>query len=363
MNRGYNFGAGPAMLPLEVLQDAQNEMLDWQGTGMSIMEIGHRTEEFMQLMNDAEQSLRALLAIPDTYYVLFLGAPARLQFGMIPLNFIKKDQTAGYLITGIWSSLACAEATRVKNAYCIATGEQESFLSVPPVSEYLYRDNSAYLYYTPNETINGVRCAIPPKHNNIPLVADMTSCLLSEPLNVSDFGLIFAGAQKNIANAGLTVVIVRKELVDGINDDKIATMLDYRTYANHKSLYATPPTFNCYLALKMFRWIEKQGGISNLHKINETKARMLYDYIDASSFYQCHVAKDARSPLNVCFNLANPALENIFVEKAKNNGLLALKGHRTVGGLRASLYNSMPVEGVTQLIGFMDDFILDSRDL
>lgn len=363
MNRGYNFGAGPAMLPLEVLQDAQNELLTWQNTGMSVLEIGHRTDSFMQLMDDAEQSLRNLLKIPDTFYVLFLGGAARLQFGMIPLNFIKPGQTAGYLVTGLWSYLAYEEARRVKSAYCIASGERDSFLSVPPESDRIYQDNSAYLYYTPNETVNGLRCVNPPKYANIPLMADMTSCLLSEPLDVTEFGLIFAGAQKNIANAGLTVVIVRKDLVSKIIDESITTMLDYRTHANHHSLYATPPTFNCYLALKMFRWIEKQGGITCLYAKNIAKAKALYDFIDASSFYQCHVAVQDRSLLNVCFTLSNPSLEHLFIEDAEKIGLLALKGHRTVGGLRASLYNSMPAEGVAQLITFMEDFARNHKEL
>lgn len=356
MNRAYNFGAGPAMLPLEVLQDAQNELLNWQNTGMSILEIGHRTDTFMQLMDDAEQSLRNLLNIPDTYHVLFLGGAARLQFGMIPHNFIKSGQTAGYLVTGLWSHLAYEEARRLKNAYCIASGEQTAFHSVPPVSDWHYQDNSAYLYYTPNETVNGLRCVNLPKHANIPLMADMTSCLLSEPLDVTNFGLIFAGAQKNIANAGLTIVIVRKDLVTAINDESITTMLDYRVHANNHSLYATPPTFNCYLALKMFRWIEKQGGVNSLYKKNCDNARVLYDYIDASTFYQCQVAVKDRSLLNVCFSLANPALEPSFVEAANTIGLLALQGHRTVGGLRASMYNAMPAEGVARLIMFMEDF-------
>ena len=363
MNRGYNFGAGPAMLPLEVLQDAQNELLNWQNTGMSVLEIGHRTDTFMQLMEDAEQSLRILLNIPDTYYVLFLGGAARLQFGMIPLNLIKPGQTAGYLVTGLWSHLAYEEARRLKNAYCIASGEQDSYLSVPSISDRHYQDNSAYLYYTPNETVNGLRCVNLPKHANIPLMADMTSCLLSEPLDVTNFGLIFAGAQKNIANAGLTIVIVRKDLVNAIDDQSITTMLDYRVHANNHSLYATPPTFNCYLALKMFHWVEKQGGINSLYKKNCANAKALYEYIDASSFYQCHVAVQDRSLLNICFSLVNPTLEQSFVDEANTIGLLALKGHRTVGGLRASLYNSMPAEGVARLITFMEDFARNHKVL
>ena len=356
MNRGYNFGAGPAMLPEALLLEAQAELLNWQGTGMSVMEIGHRTEEFIQLMDEAELLLRSLLAIPDTYHVLFLGSPARLQFGMIPLNFIKEEKHAGYLITGLWSSLAFEEAKRVKKAYSIASSEKNSFLSVPPESEWTFQENTAYLYYTPNETINGVRSAAMPKQATIPLVADMTSCLLSEPIDINDYGLIFAGAQKNIANAGLTIVIVRKEWVDTINNNSITTMLDYRTHTTNKSLYATPPTFNCYVALKMFQWIKQQGGVLALYETNKKKASKLYEFIDSSSFYRCKVAVKDRSIVNVCFTLPTQDLEDLFIKKAIDNGLFALKGHRTVGGLRASMYNSMPMEGVELLISFMENF-------
>lgn len=352
------------MLPEDLLREVQSELLNWQGLGMSVLEIGHRTPEFIQLMNEAERLLQSLLTIPDNYHVLFLGGPARLQFGMIPLNFIKKGQQAGYLISGIWSSLAYDEACRLKTAYCVASSEQNDFRSVPSSSKWSIKENTAYLYYTPNETINGVRCASVPKDilrlahddKSIPLIADMTSCLLTEPINVADYAMIFAGAQKNIANAGLTVIIIRDDLLKTINDSSLPTLLDYRTHVTHKSLYSTPPTFNCYMALKMFQWIEKQGGVENLYKINVKKATSLYQYIDASSFYQCKIANDSRSLVNVCFTLANPSLEELFLKEATMNGLLALKGHKTVGGLRASMYNSMPLQGVEKLIAFMDDF-------
>lgn len=355
-NRGYNFGAGPAMLPEEILLEAQSELLDWQGRGLSVLEIGHRTEAFIDLMNEAEQKLRDLLLVPDTYHVLFLGGAARLQFGMIPLNFIKKGQIPGYLVTGLWSRMAFEEAMRIDNAWCIASGEQNHFLSVPAHSGWIFKENAAYLYYTPNETVNGVRCTYLPKYGNVPLVADMTSCLLSEPIDINDYGLIFAGAQKNIANAGLTVVIVRKSWVDAIDNEHIPTMLDYRTHANHQSRYATPPTFNCYLALKMFQWLQKQGGLTAIHEKNKAKASLLYHYIDASDFYHCKIKTEDRSLLNACFVLDNPALEELFLQEATHQGLLALRGHKSAGGLRASMYNSMPIEGVEKLISFMDDF-------
>jgi phosphoserine aminotransferase len=356
MNRGYNFGAGPAMLPEELLYDIQSELLNWQGLGMSVMEVGHRTQEFTELMSQAEAALRNLLSIPSTYQVLFLGSAARLQFSMLPLNLLNSKAQGGYLITGLWSSLAYQEACHVKQAYCIASSEACRYQSVPPSSEWQFKDNTAYLYYTPNETVNGVRCVFPPRHHNIPLIADMTSCLLTETINVKDYGFIFAGAQKNIANAGLTIAIVRDDLLDSIKAPNLPTMLDYRTHASNKSLYATPPTFNCYVALKMFQWIERQGGVAVLAARNQEKATKLYQFIDLSPAYHCPIAPDSRSLVNICFNLRDSSLIDLFLEKAKQRGLFALKGHREVGGLRASLYNSMPMEGVNRLIEFMSDF-------
>lgn len=356
MNRGYNFGAGPAMLPESILREAQEELLNWKNLGMSVMEIGHRTPEFSNLMEQAEEGIRKLLAIPKNYHVLFLGGAARTQFGMIPMNFLSEDQEAGYLITGLWSSMAYKEACKLKKAYCVASDEVNGFINVPTSTEWQIKENTRYLYLTSNETINGVRLTQIPKTPGIPLIADMTSSLLSEPIDIKNYGLIFAGAQKNIANAGLTLVIVSDELLTTIDDSIIPTMLDYRTHTTEKSVYATPPTFNCYIAAKMFQWVKEQGGVNALYKINCKKAAKLYEYIDSSAFYYCKVSKEARSLVNVCFSLENPKLEELFLANANTRGLLALRGHRTVGGLRASLYNSMPMEGVESLIEFMRDF-------
>lgn len=355
-SRPYNFGAGPAALPESILLEAQTELIDWQGQGMSILETGHRTPEFQQLMQEAEADLRELLAIPENYHVLFLGGAARTQFAMVPMNLIPAGQRAGYLISGVWSSLAYDEARKLKSAYCIASSGNKGFKHTPNPLNWQLRDNTAYVYYTPNETINGIRFAEIPSTGDIPLIADMTSCLLSEPIDISKFGLIFAGAQKNIAPAGLTVVIVREDLLESLSGTPIPTMLDYRTHAMHKSLYATPPVFNCYMAAKMFKWIKKQGGVQALYQINCEKAAKLYHFIDSSSFYQCQIKGSSRSLMNICFSLANPELETEFLAQADLRGLHALKGHRLVGGLRASLYNAMPMEGVDALIAFMQDF-------
>lgn len=344
------------MLPESLLIDAREEMLDWQGLGMSVMETGHRTPEFTDLMQQAESTLRRIAAIPSNYHVLFLGGAARTQFAMIPLNFLSDNQQAGYLVSGIWSEMAYAEAQKLKSAYCIASSKESGYTTIPPRNEWHIKEKTAYFYYTPNETVNGVRLPQPPIARGIPLIADMTSCLLSEPFNINQFDLIFAGAQKNIANSGLTLVIISDALLNTIQNQALPTMLDYRTHAESHSLYATPPTFNCYLANKMFHWIENQGGIEVLYKINCEKAKRLYNFIDDSDFYQCKVELEYRSLLNVCFFTPNPSLDEHFLSQAKKRGLLALKGHRFIGGLRASMYNSMPIEGVDCLIKFMSEF-------
>ncbi|KTC78328.1 3-phosphoserine/phosphohydroxythreonine transaminase [Legionella brunensis] len=356
MNRGYNFGAGPAMLPEPILREVQSELLNWQNSGMSIMEIGHRTPEFVALMEQAKQDLRELLTIPLNYHILFLGGAARTQFGMIPLNFLDSGQHAGYFITGLWSSIAYQEACKLKKAYCIATSEESNFSNIPDITDWQIAEKTTYVYLTSNETINGVRFSQEPKISNIPLIADMTSSLLSEPVKVQKYDLIFAGAQKNIANAGLTVVIIKDEFLRTIDNKTIPTMLDYRVHVAENSIYATPPTFNCYLAAKMFQWIKNQGGVEALYAVNCKKAAKLYDYIDGSSFYHCKVVKESRSLMNVCFNLRKPELEELFIAQACERNLLALKGHRAVAGLRASLYNAMPLDGVNALIEFMCDF-------
>jgi phosphoserine aminotransferase len=343
------------MLPESILLEVRDELLNWHDLGMSILEIGQRTTPFIDLLDEIEADLRALMAIPPDYRVLFLGGAARTQFASIPLNFLGENEKAGYLVTGLWSCLAYEEASRLKQAYCVANGEKNGFTDILPKSEWQLKNETRYLYFTPNETVNGLRVAQIPQVG-LPLVADMTSCLLTEPVKIEDYALIFAGAQKNIANAGLTLVIVHEAFLNTIQNDAIPVMLDYRTFSETHSLYATLPTFNCYLAGKMFRWIKEQGGVSVLYKRNGQKAAKLYEYIDNSHFYHCKVADDARSLVNVVFTLKDPLLENSFLDGAKARGLLALKGHRTVGGIRASMYNAMPMEGVLQLIEFMNDF-------
>lgn len=344
------------MLPESVLLEAQAELLDWQGLGVSVMEIGHRTPEFQALMASLEADFRALLSIPSDYHVLFLGGAARTQFSMVPMNLLHRGQCAGYLVSGAWSLLAYNEASRLSEAYCVASTESQGFVACPTFDERHLKANTAYLYYTPNETINGVRFGNTPWVPGIPLVADMTSSLLSEPLRVTDFGLIFAGTQKNIGIAGLTVVIIHSDLLTQATASALPIMMDYRTHVTHQSLYATPPTFSCYMASKMLQWIKKEGGVDALYETNCRKASRLYQYIDTSTFYHCAVVKEARSLVNVCFSLIKKELEPVFLALAKQRGLYALNGHRTVGGLRASLYNAMPMEGVEALVTFMHEF-------
>ena len=359
-NRVYNFGAGPAMLPEPLLKKAQAELLDWHNLGMSVLEVGHRTEVFIQLLTKAESLLRQLLNIPQNYQVLFLGSPARTQFSMIPMNLLRPKQEAGYLVTGLWSELAFQEAKLLKNAYYIAQSPTP-YNTVPEPSDFCVKNDSAYFYYTPNETVNGIKVHFLPKTNGIPLVADMTSCLLTEPLDVSQYGLIFAGAQKNIANAGLTLVIIRDDLLHDDGVSSVPTIMNYKVHINAKSLYATPPAFNCYLAGLMFEWIKEQGGVDALYKQNCIKAAKLYQYLDSTHFYQTSVAPEARSITNICFSLSDTSLEDLFFKQAEQNGLCALKGHRLVGGARASLYNAMPMAGVEALIQFMDYFATEHR--
>lgn len=353
----YNFGAGPAMMPEPVMQAVHDEWFDWQNQGMSVVEIGHRTPAFMAMLSDAEQSLRDLLAIPDSYHVLFMGGAARTHFALIPINLLSKQQRGGYLVSGIWSQMAFEEAQRIKSAYCIATTAAEGFTRAPSPLQWQLQDNTAYVYYASNETVNGIRFPQTPKlGQHLPLIADMTSSLLSEPLTISDYGLIFAGSQKNIAPAGMTVVIVRADLLEHLPELPIPTMMDYRVHATHHSLYATPPAFNCYMAYKMFQWLQAEGGVTVMHQRNLQKSAKVYDYIDASSFYQCQIEQESRSLMNVCFFLPTPELDAAFLAQAQQAGLYALKGHKLVGGIRASLYNAMPMEGVDALLNFMMDF-------
>ncbi|MDF1828114.1 MAG: 3-phosphoserine/phosphohydroxythreonine transaminase [Legionellaceae bacterium] len=342
---GYYFGAGPAALPESILREVQAALLDWHDTGLSILEIGHRSPSFMALLQQAEHDLRELLNIPQNYHVLFLGGAARAQFSMIPQNLLSASaDQAAYIVSGVWSSMAFDEAKRFGTAYALELGDT-------------CQPKTAYVYYTPNETVDGVQISAIPDTGDVPLVADMTSCLLSEVIDVRRFGLIFAGAQKNIGPAGLTIVIVRDDLLAIQPKSTVPTMLDYRVHAKHHSLYATPPVFQCYMAANMFAWIKSQGGVRVLEDINIAKSAKLYAYIDASSDYHAMVDDVAlRSRMNVCFRLADRTREADFLAAAEACRLRGLKGHRLKGGMRASLYNAMPMEGVDALIAFMDDF-------
>lgn len=354
--RVYNFSAGPAMLPESVLREAQEELLNWKGLGLSVMEISHRSDLFQAMMDEAEASLRFLLNIPEHYHVLFLGGAARTHFAMIPMNLLGPTDKAAYLVSGLWSSLAFDEACKLKRAYRVGSATSVHSTTLPDYDSSELHSNTAYLYYTPNETINGLRFSYVPTSMGLPLIADMTSCLLSEPINVTDYGLIFAGAQKNIGPAGLSIAIIRSDLLDNAPEPVIPTMLDYRIQAANGSLYATPPMFNCYMTNQMFNWMKSEGGVSAFYQRNCEKAAKLYRYIDESSFYHCPIAPDARSIVNVCFSLADPAREAAFIQLSEQRGLYGLKGHRSIGGLRASIYNAMPLSGVDALIDFMQDF-------
>ncbi len=354
MSRVYNFCAGPAALPEAVLQQASEEMLDWQGRGLSVMEMSHRTSEMVAIAEQAEQDLRELLGISDDYAVLFLQGGASTQFAAVPLNLAKAGDTVDYINTGQWSKKAIKEAGRFANVNVAASSEADGFSSVPPVDSWQLSDNAAYLHYTPNETIGGVEFPFIPD-SKAPLVADMSSTILSRPLDVSRFGLIYAGAQKNIGPAGLTLVIVRRDLL-GAARAECPAMLDYQVAADADSMYNTPPTYSWYLAGLVFQWLKAQGGLSAMAEINARKAKKLYDFIDASDFYANPVAVSDRSWMNVPFTLADADLDKAFLKGADEAGLLNLKGHRSVGGMRASIYNAVPEAAVDALIAYMSDF-------
>jgi phosphoserine aminotransferase len=351
MSRVYNFSAGPAALPQDVLQQAQNEILDWEGSGMSVMEMSHRGKEFTSIAAAAEADLRELMAIPDNYKVLFLQGGASSQFAAIPMNLLRGKKSADYINTGSWSKKAIAEARR----YCEVNVAAETSMCTPAQGDLQLNPDAAYVHYTPNETIQGVEFPYIPDTGDVPLVADMSSNILSRPVDVSRFGMIYAGAQKNIGPAGLTVIIVREDLIgDALPDTP--TMFNYATMAEAGSMYNTPPTYGWYLAGLVFKWLQGKGGLQAVAEVNQRKAGNLYDYIDSSTLYSNPVAADSRSWMNVPFVLANPDLDAAFLSEAQAAGLVTLKGHRSVGGMRASIYNAMPEEGVQALIDFMVDF-------
>lgn len=354
MARAYNFCAGPAALPEAVLSRAQQELMEYRSTGMSIMEMSHRSDEFIAVANKAEQDLRTLLQIPANYRVLFTQGGASLQFSAIPLNLAAPGQRVDYVNTGQWSTKAIKEAARYAKVNVVASSEDDGFCHVPAQSSWTRSNAAAYLHYTPNETIGGVEFDFIPE-GDVPLVADYSSSILSEPLPVDRFGVIYAGAQKNIGPAGLTLVIVRDDLLAPQRDD-IPSLLSYDLLAKNDSMYNTPPTFGIYLAGLVFEWLLEQGGLAAMAAANQAKAKKLYDFIDTNPFYANPVAKANRSRMNVPFTLADAALDKVFLQQADANGLLNLKGHRSVGGMRASIYNAVPMTAVEALIEFMQDF-------
>ena len=352
--RAFNFSPGPAVLPLEVLEQAQAELLDWRASGMSVMEISHRSKAFEQVAAEAEADLRDLLSIPRNYKVLFLQGGASAQFSFVPMNLAAAHSTVDYLNTGHWSHKAIVEAGRYAQVH-VAGDAGGNYTRVPPQSELRFSENAAYVHYTPNETIGGVEFGYVPETHAVPLVADMSSSILSRPIDVSRFGLIYAGAQKNIGPSGLVVVIVREELI-GRARPGTPLVFDYKAVSDNQSMLNTPPTFAWYMAGLVLQWLKKAGGMTAVGERNRIKAQTLYAAIDASHLYKSLVAQDSRSWMNVTFSLKEAGLDAAFLEGAAQAGLHGLKGHRALGGMRASIYNAMPLAGVEALIAFMREF-------
>jgi phosphoserine aminotransferase len=355
MERIYNFSAGPAVLPREVLEQARDELVNWQGCGMSVMEMSHRGKEYMGIQAQAEADLRELMNIPADYKVLFLQGGASSQFAMVPMNLLRGKTTADYLNTGEWSKKAIKEAKRFCEVNVVASSEDRNFSYAPGQDDWKLNKDAAYVHYTPNETIGGVEMFWIPETGEVPLVADMSSTILSRPIDVSRYGLVYAGAQKNIGPAGVTVVIVREDLL-GQTVAGTPSMFDYKTHADNESMYNTPPTYGIYVAGLVFKWLKAKGGLAEMERINVAKAGLLYDYLDDTDFYRSPIARANRSRMNVPFTLKDAVLDEEFLKGAKARGLLQLKGHRSVGGMRASIYNAMPMEGVQTLVEYMKEF-------
>jgi phosphoserine aminotransferase len=343
------------MLPEPVLRQAQEEMLEWRKSGMCVAEMSHRGKDFMSIAAEAEADLREVMGIPANYKVLFLQGGASSQFAMVPMNLLRGKAGADYLNTGEWSKKAIKEAKRYGAVNVVATSEDKNFSYAPTQDQWKLDPNAAYVHYTPNETIGGVEIFWTPETGSVPLVADMSSTILSRPIDVSKFGVIYAGAQKNIGPAGLTIVIVRDDLI-GQTVPGTPTMFDYKIHADNDSMYNTPATFSMYTAGLVFKWLKSRGGLTAMEKTNREKANLLYDALDATDFYSSPVAKENRPLMNVPFTLKDAGLDEAFLKAAKERGLIQLKGHRSVGGMRASIYNAMPEEGVQALAEFMRDF-------
>lgn len=359
MSRVYNFSAGPSALPVEVLEIARDEMLDWHGSGMSVMEMSHRSKWYDDIIKKAEADLRELMNISSNYKVLFLQGGAYTQFAMVPMNLMKKGK-ADYVNTGAWSKKAISEARKYGKINVVASSEDETFTYIPELNPDTFSLDADYFYITTNNTIYGTRYTKLPETGNVPLVADMSSNILSEVYDVSKFGLIFAGAQKNMGPAGVVAVIIREDLISDTALE-VPTMLQYKVQAENGSLFNTPPCYSIYICGLVYEWLKKLGGIPAMQKINEEKAAMLYDFLDNSSMFRGTVHKKDRSLMNIPFVTGNKDLDAKFVKEATENGLVNLKGHRSVGGMRASIYNAMPVEGVKKLIEFMKDFEVNNK--
>jgi len=355
MTKIYNFSAGPAVLPEEVLTQARYEMIDWHGSGMSVMEMSHRGKEFMSIAAEMESDFRELMAVPENYKVLFLQGGAHSQFSMVPMNLLRGKSRADYINTGIWSQKAIDEGKRYCNVNVAASSADRNFTYAPQQDQWQLSKDAAYVHFTSNETIGGVEIFETPDVGDVPLVCDMSSHILSRPVDVSKYGVIYAGAQKNIGPAGLTIVIVRDDLI-GQTMPGTPTMFDYKVHADHDSMYNTPPTYAMYIAGLVFKLVKAKGGLAAMEQANIAKSRLLYDYLDSSAFYDSPIAVENRSRMNVPFTLKDKSLDDAFLKQAEQQGLLQLKGHKLVGGMRASIYNAMPIQGVHALVTFMQDF-------
>ena len=356
MARIYNFSAGPAMLPEEVLKEAAEEMLDYRGCGMSVMEMSHRSKVYQQIIDEAEADLRELVGIPENYKVLFLQGGATLQFGMIPMNLMTVNKKADFIHTGVWTKKAMQDAKLFGEVRVIASSEDRKFAYIPDVKNLKINKDADYIYMCDNNTIYGTKFKEYPETGDIPLICDMSSCFLSEPIDVKKFGLIYAGAQKNVGPAGVTIVIIREDLLARAPRVPLPAYLDYRIHAENGSMYNTPPTFAIYVCGLVFKWLLKTGGLEARAKINEEKAKILYDYLDSSKVFKPYVDKESRSLMNVTFRTQSDEMDAEFLEGAKKYRFTNLKGHRSVGGLRASIYNAMPIEGVKALVSYMKEF-------
>ena len=361
MSRVFNFSPGPSMLPEAVLAKAAGEMLDYEGSGQSVMEMSHRSKEYDDIIKGCESLLREVMNIPDNYKVLFLQGGASTQFAMIPLNLMNGSNKADFVVTGQWAKKAYQEAARYGTANVVASSADKTFSYIPKLDPSTFDKDADYFHICWNNTIYGTRFTELPETGNVPLVADMSSCILSEPIDVSKFAMIYAGAQKNMGPAGLTVVIIREDLI-GKAMDITPTMLNYKTHADNDSLYNTPPTYAIYICKLVLEWIKNEiGGLEKMKEINEKKAKLLYDFLDSSELFKGTVEKEYRSIMNIPFVTGNDEMDKKYVAEAAKNGMINLKGHRTVGGMRASIYNAMPIEGVEALVSFMKKFEAENK--